>query len=58
MRKHLLLSATGLGLLLAGTAMAETTVNWLHIEQNPAMVGYWEEIARSFEADIRVSPSR
>ena len=51
MRKAIFLSATGLALLVAGTAAAQTTVNWLHIEQNPEMVGYWEEIARSFEAE-------
>jgi raffinose/stachyose/melibiose transport system substrate-binding protein len=35
---------------LAGTAAAQTTVRWLHIETNPAQVKIWEEVARNFEA--------
>lgn len=39
------------GLLFAvGTATAQTTVKWLHIEQNPTQVKIWEEVARKFEA--------
>src|SRR5215211_1853380 len=33
-----------------GTAMAQTTVRWLHIEVNPGQVKIWEEVARAFEA--------
>lgn len=33
-----------------GTAAAQTTVRWLHIEVNPAQVKIWEEVARAFEA--------
>jgi raffinose/stachyose/melibiose transport system substrate-binding protein len=35
---------------LAATASAQTTVKWLHIEQNPQIVEYFEEIARDFES--------
>jgi raffinose/stachyose/melibiose transport system substrate-binding protein len=31
------------------SAFAQTTVNWLHIEQNPEVVAFWEERAREFE---------
>jgi raffinose/stachyose/melibiose transport system substrate-binding protein len=33
-----------------GSAAAQTTVKWLHIEVNPAQVKIWEETARAFEA--------
>lgn len=36
--------------LLGGTAAAETTVHWLHIEQNPEIAAYMEEAARAYEA--------
>ena len=36
--------------MTVGTAMAQTTVRWLHIEANPAQVKIWEEVARGFEA--------
>jgi raffinose/stachyose/melibiose transport system substrate-binding protein len=47
--KRLLLVATGLTLAV-GTAAADTTVKWLHIEVNPAQVKIWEEVARAYEA--------
>ncbi len=47
--RGLALGAAGL-LLAAGTATAQTTVKWLHIEQNPIQVKIWEEVARKFEA--------
>src|SRR5262245_59473657 len=47
--RTLALAATGL-LLAAGTAAAQTTVKWLHIEQNPAQVKVWEEAVKRFEA--------
>lgn len=34
----------------AGSALAQTTVKWLHIEANPVVVKLWEEVARDFEA--------
>jgi raffinose/stachyose/melibiose transport system substrate-binding protein len=37
-------------MMFCGAASAQTTVKWLHIEQNPAQVKIWEEAARSFEA--------
>ena len=36
--------------MTVGTAIAQTTVRWLHIEANPAQVKIWEEVARAFEA--------
>lgn len=36
--------------LASGSAAAQTTVHWLHIEQNPDIAAYWEELAREFEA--------
>lgn len=36
--------------LAAGAVAAQTTVRWLHIEQNPTQVKLWEEVARNFEA--------
>ncbi len=45
----LALAAAGLTLTL-GTASAQTTVRWLHLEQNPAQVKIWEEVVRRFEA--------
>lgn len=47
--RTLALGAAGL-LFAAGTATAQTTVKWLHIEQNPIQVKIWEEVARKFEA--------
>jgi raffinose/stachyose/melibiose transport system substrate-binding protein len=45
----LLLAAAAL-LFAVGTAAADTTVKWLHIEANPAQVKIWEEVARAYEA--------
>ena len=47
--KNLLVAATGLTLAV-GTAAADTTVKWLHIEANPAQVKIWDEVARAYEA--------
>ena len=47
--KYLALAVAALA-MAAGTATAETTVRWLHIEANPAQVKIWEEVARAFEA--------
>jgi raffinose/stachyose/melibiose transport system substrate-binding protein len=47
--RHLLGSAIGLA-CLAGTAWADITLKWLHIEVNPNQVKIWEEVAREFEA--------
>jgi raffinose/stachyose/melibiose transport system substrate-binding protein len=47
--RTVVLGAAGL-LLASGAAAAQTTVKWLHIEQNPAQVKIWEEVARKFEA--------
>jgi raffinose/stachyose/melibiose transport system substrate-binding protein len=47
--KKLLLAAAGLSLAI-GAAAAETTVKWLYIEENPAQVKIWQEVARAYEA--------
>ena len=47
--KRLLLAAAGLSLAI-GPAAAETTVKWLYIEENPAQVKIWQEVARGYEA--------
>src|SRR5689334_24010089 len=49
MLKRAALVAAGL-VFAAGTAAAQTTVKWLHIEVNPNQVKIWEEVARDFEA--------
>ena len=45
---RLALAAAGLT-LAAGAAAAQTTVRWLHIEQNPAQVKIWEDVVRRFQ---------
>lgn len=47
--KGLLVGAVALA-FCAGSAVAQTTVKWLHIEANPVVVKLWEEVARDFEA--------
>jgi raffinose/stachyose/melibiose transport system substrate-binding protein len=47
---HKLGLAVATWLLAQGTALADTTVKWLHIEVNPAQVKIWEEVARGYEA--------
>ncbi|AZO79691.1 MULTISPECIES: extracellular solute-binding protein [unclassified Bosea (in: a-proteobacteria)] len=42
--------AAAVSTLAAGAAAAQTTVKWLHLEQNPAQVKIWDEVARRFEA--------
>ena len=37
-------------LLGANVALADTTVKWLYIEENPAQVKIWEEVARAYES--------
>ena len=32
------------------TAAADTTVKWMYIEENPAQVKIWQEVARAYEA--------
>ncbi len=49
------LAATAAFLVAAGlggmsVALAETTVRMLHVEQNPDVVAYWNDIARRYEA--------
>src|SRR5881227_903650 len=47
--RFLVLAVAALAMTV-GTALAQTTVRWLHIEANPAQVKIWEEVARGFEA--------
>ena len=47
--RFLVLAVAALSMTV-GTAIAQTTVRWLHIEANPAQVKIWEEVARGFEA--------
>ena len=47
--RRILGTAVGLACLV-GTACADTTLKWLHIEVNPNQVKIWEEVARDFEA--------
>lgn len=42
--------AVAVSTLAAGAVAAQTTVKWLHLEQNPAQVKIWDEVARRFEA--------
>src|SRR5215203_1453809 len=46
---QLVILAVAALMMTVGTAMAQTTVRWLHIEANPAQVKIWEEVARGFE---------
>lgn len=59
--RHLISASAALALILgAQSALAETTVKWLHIEQNPDLVAFWEERAREFEAknpDVKIEMS-
>ncbi|WP_423342001.1 ABC transporter substrate-binding protein [Rhizobium sp. HT1-10] len=43
--------STGLAILLgAASAMADTTVKWLHLELDPGYVAIWRKIADTYEA--------
>jgi raffinose/stachyose/melibiose transport system substrate-binding protein len=45
-------AATGLALLIAaGSAAADTTVKWLHLELDPNYVAIWRKIADKYQAD-------
>ncbi|PZM08792.1 ABC transporter substrate-binding protein [Rhizobium tubonense] len=44
-------AATGLAILIgAGSAAADTTIKWLHLELDPNYVAIWRKIADSYEA--------
>jgi raffinose/stachyose/melibiose transport system substrate-binding protein len=49
MLKRAVVAATVL-LLAAGTAAAQTTIKWLHLDANPNQAKIWEDVARDFEA--------
>src|SRR4051794_30082746 len=44
-----LVRAAAACLLGANVAAVDTTVKWLHIEENPAQVKIWEEVVRDYE---------
>ena len=45
-------AATGLALLIAaGSAAADTTVKWLHLELDPNYVAIWRKIADKYQAE-------
>ncbi|EJL58495.1 ABC-type sugar transport system, periplasmic component [Rhizobium sp. CF122] len=45
-------AATGLALLIAaGSAAADTTVKWLHLEIDPNYLAVWKKIAEKYEAE-------
>lgn len=50
MRKALLTTTAIATFLVAGTAFAQTTVKWLHIEQNPNILAAWEQVAADYMA--------
>jgi raffinose/stachyose/melibiose transport system substrate-binding protein len=51
MRTVRLALAGAVALMLATSgAIADTTIKWLYVEQNPAQIKVWEEVARDFEA--------
>ncbi len=50
MRKHLAVSLAAAAVLSAGTATAQTTVKWLHIEAQPQIQAAWEQIVNDYEA--------
>jgi raffinose/stachyose/melibiose transport system substrate-binding protein len=41
---------TASGLMLAGSAAAQTTVDWLYVENNPDTIALWEEMVAEYEA--------
>jgi len=50
-RTAMLTVSTGLAVLLgAASAMADTTVKWLHLELDPGYVAIWRKIADTYEA--------
>ncbi|WP_283192571.1 extracellular solute-binding protein [Rhizobium sp. AN80A] len=45
-------TATALALLIAaGSAMAETTIKWMHLEIDPTYIGVWKQIVKNYEAE-------
>ena len=47
---RLLAAAAVSALVAVPTAQAQTTITMMHVEQNPAISAYWNDIARRFEA--------
>ena len=50
MKTRLWFAAASALLFVTGTARADETVRWLHIEVNPAQVAIWKQAATQFEA--------
>jgi raffinose/stachyose/melibiose transport system substrate-binding protein len=45
-------TATALALLIAaGTAAADTTIKWMHLEIDPTYLGVWQQIVKNYEAE-------
>ncbi|MFK0331807.1 extracellular solute-binding protein [Rhizobium sp. NPDC090275] len=45
-------TATALALLIAaGTAAADTTIKWMHLEVDPTYLGIWQQIVKNYEAE-------
>lgn len=44
-------SMTAASMLLAGTAMAQTDVRWMHIEANAAYLSVWEDLVAQYNAE-------
>ena len=45
-------TATALALLIAaGSAMAETTIKWMHLEIDPTYISVWKQIVKNYEAE-------
>jgi raffinose/stachyose/melibiose transport system substrate-binding protein len=38
------------GLMIAGGAAAQTTIDWLYVENNPETIALWEEMVAEYEA--------
>jgi raffinose/stachyose/melibiose transport system substrate-binding protein len=41
---------TAIGLFIGGGAAAQTTIDWLYVENNPQVVALWQEMVAEYEA--------
>ena len=49
---------TAVGIAFAGGAAAQTTIDWLYVENNPDTIALWEDMVAEYEAanpDVDVS---
>ena len=49
--RRVAVSAAALLVLGVTTASAEQTIKWLHLQNNPVILGTWQDIAKAYEAD-------